>query len=256
MGIRKIMPIALVFSLLVILTNSCQSNVSQEKYDDMLREYNELKQAVEDARNSNVQQAVDLNQTLNELAQISGATEIILSDIERGSAKLSQAEKISRSIQAIKNRIEDLESRVSDDTYARMVRNLKAIVQEKEKEIEGLKQIIKEQESKIVDQEGTIHEQKDVINEQLGTISAQASQLRAKVVQQAALLNQAGKDFEEMGDDIPDVSRKKNKRKVESWAASMYSTAIIYYKRAQEYGHQQSVYDIQRVQNKLNRLSH
>lgn len=255
MGVCK-MKSVLAVCLLAIAFSGCRQTVSQEKYDDIVREYNELKQSVEDAQNSNVQQAVTLNQTLNELAEISGTTELLRSDIERGSAKLSQAEKISKSISSIKRKIDDLESKVSDKTYVRMVNNLKTIVREKEKEIEGLKQVIQEQEGTIKAQEGTISEQNDRINEQLGTISAQAEQLRNIVAQQAALLNQAGKDFEEMGDDIPEVSRKKNKRKVESWAASMYSTAIIYYKRAESYGHQQSSYDIRRVEAKLRNLSH
>lgn len=256
MGICKIVSNILGCGIILVLTGCGHFVVPKEKYEDVLCEYNELKQSVEDAQNSNVQQAVELNYALNELAKISGATEIVLSDIERGSASLCQAERISKSIEAIKNRIEDLESRANDKTYARMVRNLKAIVQEKEKEIEGLKLIIQEQQGTIAAQEGAIHEQNDKINEQLRTISAQADQLKAKVAQQAALLNQAGRDFEDMGDDIPDVSWKKNKNKVESWAASMYSMAIEYYKRAQEYGHQQSTNDIQRVQKKLMRLSH
>jgi hypothetical protein len=137
-----------------------------------------------------------------------------------------------------------------------MVRNLKIIVREKEKEIEDLKRVIQDQRGKIKEQEGMIDEQNEKIGRQTITISVQEEQLRRTVAQQATLLNQAGRDFESMGDDIPDVSRKKNKHKVESWAASMYSMAIVYYKRAQEYGYQQSANDIQRVQNKLNRLSH
>jgi len=254
MGTHKISFAAIALALTM---GACggDGTVSQEKYDDILKEYNELKQSVADAQNTNVQQAVTLNQTLTELAEISGTTEVLRSDIEQGRARLSQAEKISNSIEAIKEKIADLERRATDDTYARMVRNLKTIVSEKEREIADLKSTIQQQQNTIRQQEGTINQQTERIHEQNSTINDQAAKLQVAVARQAQLLNQAGHDFEDMGDDIPDVSRKKNKRKVESWAAEMYSKAIIYYQRAQEYGHQQSANDAQRVQNKLRNLN-
>jgi hypothetical protein len=105
MGIRKIVSSVLVFGLFLVLAACGPKGVPQEEYDDVIREYNELKQSVEDAKNSNVNQAIVLNQTLSDLAQISGATEIIRSGIESGSAKLSQAEQISKNIVAIKKRL-------------------------------------------------------------------------------------------------------------------------------------------------------
>ncbi len=248
--------ISLATAGLALMLAGCGNNgVPQKQYDDVLREYNELKQSVEDAQNSNVQQAVTLNQALTDLAEISGTTELLRSDIEQGRARMSQADKIARSIAAIKDRIADLERQANDQTYVRMVRNLKTIVSEKEREIADLKATIQRQENTIRQQEGTINEQTERIQEQTSTINDQAAKLQVAVARQAQLLNQASHDFEEMGDDIPDVSRKKNKRKVESWAAEMYGKAILYYQRAQEFGHQQSAYDAQRVQNKLRNLN-
>ena len=255
MGICKIR-LVLIASIAVL--SSCRRIwVSQDEYDDLAKEYEELKQAVEDAQDSNVRQAVLINQTLNELASISGKTEIFISDIERGSARLSQAEQISQSITTIKNKIEQLENSSSEDKgFARIVQNLKTIVREKEKEIERLKQIIQEQEGTIISQDGTISEQSDTIRKQIETIKIQADRLKDVVAQQARLLNRAGRDFEDMGDEIPEVSRKKNREKVESWAESMYSTAINYYRQAGNSGHEESYDDIKRVEYKLNRLRH
>ena len=64
MGIHKIIIMLLCISLFI----SCGGTVSQEQYDDLLKEHVELKQAIEDTKASNVQQAVTINQTLKELA--------------------------------------------------------------------------------------------------------------------------------------------------------------------------------------------
>ena len=244
MGIHKI--IISYFCIFILV--SCGNTVSQEQYDDLLKEHTELKQAVEDIKASNVQQAVTINQTLEELASISETTMMIRSDVESGKAKLSQAENISLHLSAIKKKLNTLEKDVKDDRYKIMVKNLRTMVKEKEIEISNLKNL-------ILEKDDTINEQQITISQQDSTIGIQQQRLQQMVYRQAGLLKQAGKDFEEMADDAPeDISRKKNRKKINSWTKTMYQTAILYYQESMKYGYESSAADIQRVKYKMNNL--
>ena len=93
-------------------------------------------------------------------------------------------------------------------------------------------------------QHGTIAQQNE-------TISAQQANLEKAVAEQARLLFQAGQDFEELGDESPTVSRRKDKAKVRSLTAEMYEKAILYYSKAQETGYPAAAARIEAVKQKL-----
>ena len=139
-----------------------------------------------------------------------------------------------------------------------MVSSLRNTIKEKEAEIYALRseietktKRIEDQESKINEQANTINSQGQQISEQLSVISSQRETLRKQVREQAALLYEAGAEFEKVADDSPDVSLKKNKSKVENWQREMYQNALTYYTKAQQYGYPTTQEAIQRVQNKM-----
>jgi chromosome segregation ATPase len=231
---------------------SCGSDkVSKEEYDEIYGEYQMLKESLDATQTSNLQQAATINKTLSELAEISGNTLTLRGNIENGTAKITQAEKIRDNINAIKDKIRLLEHQIGDDSaYKKIVANLKTIIKEKEKEIESLKEIIENQNSTIAEQKNTIDKQQSEIEEKGRQID---NQLQQAVKAQAALLFQAAGEFEKFAEDIPDVSRKKNQKKVNEWAISMLSRARLYYMKSQEYGVNAAA-AISRVDKRISRL--
>ena len=83
------------------------------------------------------------------------------------------------------------------------------------------------------------------------TISAQQENLRALLAEQAQMLFQAGVDFEDLGDEAPEVSLRKNKRKMAEFREAMYRKAIVYYNQAQAAGYPEAAYRISAVEEKL-----
>ena len=235
-----------IISVLILagLFYSCGGGVSQKDYDELKDENKLLKESLDATHTSVLNQAATINKTLSELAEISGNTLILRGDIENGTARVTQAEKLSTNIKVIKNRIAALEKQIGNDkAYKKIVSNLKTIIKEKEAEINSLKVIIENQNT-------TITEQKSTIEQQGLQISNQQEQLHQAVKAQASLLYQAASEFEQFADDVPDVSRKKNKEKVNEWAISMLSRSLLYYQESQKYGIDASS-AISRVQRKI-----
>ena len=69
------------------------------------------------------------------------------------------------------------------------------------------------------------------------------------------MLYQAGVDFEELGDESPTVSRRKDKAKVKSLTLEMYEKAILYYSKAQETGYADAADRLAAVKEKMAALA-
>lgn len=259
---KIIVPIIIAISCLF---SGCQKKdtVPREMYMSLLGEYSNLKSNVEDARVSNIQQAQVISQAVLELSEIDLNTITLKDDIERGGGCMTQAEQISQRISDIKERIANLEHQLEekDMTYIQMVKDLTAKIEQREQTIDSLKtelarqqQILEKQRETISIQTQTIDKHEQAISQQSNTISLQEAQLRQLVSRQAALLNQAGRDFESVADQEPEISLKKNRRKLDSWAANMYQISIRYYRFAEESGHTASNSDRHRVEQKLYNL--
>lgn len=248
MRVYKIVCVVIMIGSLL----SCGGDkVSREEYDEIYGEYQMLKESLDATQTSNLKQAATINKTLSELAEISGNTLVLRGNIENGTANITQAEKIYDNINAIKDKIRLLERQVGDDSaYKKIVENLKTIIKEKEKEIESLKEIIENQNSTIAEQKNTIDKQQYEIEQKGRQID---NQLQMAVKTQAALLFQAASEFEKLAEDIPDVSKKKNQKKVNEWAISMLSLARLYYVKSQDYGVNASA-AISRVDSRITRL--
>lgn len=228
--------------------------VPKKEYDEIYDEYKLLKESLDATHTSNLKQAATISKTLSELAEISGNTLVLRSNIENGTARVTQAERISDNIRAIKSKIASLENQIGDNSvYKKIVINLKTIIKEKESEINALKGIIESQNTTITEQESTIDQQLQEIEQQGQKINYQQERLQQAVKAQATLLYQAAREFEQFAEDVPDVSRKKNQRKVNAWAISMLSRSLLYYEKSQEYGIDASI-AISRVKNRISSL--
>lgn len=237
----------MLFLAMTGLFFSCEDKtdtVPKEEYDQIYEEYKILQETLDASKDSNLKQAATINKTLGELAKISGKTLVLRTDIEKGTARVTQADRISANIEAVKSRIASLESQKGNNSaFRKIVANLKTIIREKEAEINSLKEIIESQKE-------TIETQTTKIAEQGQQIDRQQEQLQQAVVAQARLLYQAAHEFEQMADEMPDVSRKKNKSKVGNWAVQILNSSLLYYQKSQEYGNDCSQ-EISRVKRRI-----
>ena len=236
---RTLPIILLAAAALVTACEFQQGNtVPKEDYDAVVNAYNDLKVSAEATRDSYIESATAVDNILQELSQISGSTAVLRTDVEQGTARLNQVEMIENSIEDIKGKLSQLERLTADNAqYKKLVSSLKTVIAEKEKEIEDLKAEIQDRDRTINEQNEQISAQRGTIVMQNETITAQQENLEKAVQEQARLLYQAGVDFEELGDESPTVSRRKDKAKVKSLTLEMYEKAILYYSKAQETGY-------------------
>ncbi|MBP9998007.1 MAG: hypothetical protein KBS67_02075 [Bacteroidales bacterium] len=244
----KIIAVAALAAMLV----SCGHYVPKSQYDEVVAEYEELKES-SDATNQNyINQAKALDNIFTELSSISRKTSSLKVDVESGSAELSQADQIQSSINDIKDQLAELDKLTRKNRQlAKVVSDLRNVIADKEKEIADLKTRIAEMDVTISDQKNTIRSQEATISSQEATIDKQRQALQRQVAEQAKLLYEAGLDFEEIADASPETSFKKNKEKVKNWAQSMYEKALLYYGKALEAGYQEAEEGLVRVKEKL-----
>ena len=254
---RTLPIILLAAATLVTACEFQQGNtVPKEDYDAVVNAYNDLKISAEATRDSYIEQATAVDNILQELSQISGSTAVLRTDVEQGTARLNQVEMIENSIEDIKGKLSQLERLTADNAqYKKLVSSLKTVIAEKEKEIEDLKAEIQERDRTISEQSEQISAQRGTIVMQNETINAQQANLEKAVQEQARMLFQAGADFEELGDESPTVSRRKDKAKVKSLTLEMYEKALLYYGKAQETGYADAAARIAAVKEKMATLA-
>ena len=246
----------------LILAASCDflvprgETVPKEDYDTVVQAYEDLKASAEVTRNGYIEQAAAVDNILQELSLISGSTAVLRTDLEQGTARLNQVEMIESSIQDIKGKLDRLEQLTRDNAeYRKVVSSLKTVIAEKEKEIEGLRAEIVEKDRTISEQSEKITAQHGTIVMQTETINAQQATLEKAVREQSQMLFQAGQDFEQLGDDVPAVSRRKDKAKVRTLTVEMYEKAILYYTKALETGYADAAARIDAVREKMSLLA-
>jgi len=222
---------------------------SNEEVADLKNELAESKEANKALQEQYIEQNKELTNILNELAVVTGKTANLRVEVENGSARLTQAEQISGSIDKIKARIAALEKSNAamagkNKEFTKMIEGFNKVIEEQENQIVSLK---KEIEGKDV----TIKAQKDTINVQNNTIMEQKKELERKVAEQAKLLCEAGIMLEEIADNAPEVSWKKNKEKVGNMVQDMYKKALLYYRKSYEAGYEPAGEHISIINSKI-----
>ena len=242
--------------LAVMMAVACDfqpgETVPKEQYDDVVKAFEDLKASAEETRNGYMEQALAVDNILQELSQISGSTATLRTDVEQGTARLTQVEMIEENIDDIKLKLSDLDRLTKENAqFRKVVSSLKAVVAEKEKEIESLRAEIQSRDRTISEQSEKISAQHGTIVLQNETISAQQANLEKAVQEQARMLFEAGRDFEQLGDESPVVSRRKDRAKVTSLTLEMYDKAILYYSKAMETGYPEASTRLEGVKEKM-----
>ena len=227
------------------------TTVSKGEYDALMQEYRELKAGSEALREEHAAQAMAIDNILQELSQLTGRTVLLRSEIESGTVQLTQVEQIEENISSIKSKLAELDKLARQSAeLQKLVKSLKTVIAEKETEIEELKEQIRVKDATIDEQHKTIAEQHGTIESQNATISSQQENLRALLAEQAQMLFQAGVDFENLGDEAPDVHGRRDKKEIKAFREEMYGKALLYYKEADEAGYPQAAYRITQVEAK------
>ncbi len=243
------------FLLAALFASACLNQgetVSKADYEQLLQEYADLQAGAEATRAEYAAQAAAVEGILQELSQISGRTVTLRTNVEQGTARLTQVEQIQDSIDGIREKLDRLEKEGAQ--YRKTILSLRKVLTEKEEEIGQLKAEIEARDRTISQQHQTISNQQDTLQSQSRTILAQRENLRAAVLEQAQMLFQAGVDFEELGDNAPRMSWRKNKEKMKDLTRDMYEKAVVYYRMAQETGYPEAAYRMARVQEKISAL--
>ena len=241
-----------------LLLQACQfggQQVPQDQYDQLLQEYDELRSSAEATRAEYAEQAAAIDNILQQLSQISGRTVSLRTNLETGgTVQLTQVRQIEDSIDEIKGKLAQLDALSKRSAQLqKIVSSLKTVIAEKESEIADLKAEIRAKDVTINLQQDTIAAQHGTIRTQHETISAQQEDLRRALQLQAQTLYQAGADFEQLGDEAPEVGRRRDKAKVKDFATQMYQKAVFYYKKAAETGYPEAAYRITQVEEKMAR---
>lgn len=242
------------FVAAALLAFSCDDPnfVPRTEYDALVKEYADLQAGAEATRAEYAAQAAAVDNILQQLSQITGRTVSLRTDLEHGTAELTQVQQIEESIGDIKGKLAQLEKVTRQSAELnKMVKSLRKVISEKEAEIEQLKEEIRLKEATIQQQSATITEQSGTIESQNATISTQRENLRALLAEQAQMLFQAGVDFESLGDNAPEVSRRRDRRKLAEFTVEMYRKAILYYRQAQNAGYPEAAYRISQIEEKL-----
>lgn len=240
----------------VWLVSSCGfpsgETVPKTEYDEVVSAYEELRNSAEATREEYLTQAQAVDNILQELTRISGRTATLRTDLEQGTARITQVEMIEDNLDGIRQQLSELDRLTRENAqYGRVVASLKAVVAEKEKEIEGLRAEIQAKDRTISEQNEKISAQHGTIVLQNETITAQQEHLEKAVREQARMLFEAGRDFEQLGDDSPTVSRRKDRAKVTSLTLDMYEKALLYYSKAAETGYPEAANRMEEVKGKM-----
>lgn len=222
---------------------------SKDEVDDLKNELAESKLASQALQDQYVQMSKEISMILNELSAIAEKTANLRRNYENGSARLTQAEQIFSSIDNIKSRIASIE--LSNEALTSANAEFKNMIESLKKMIDGHEKQILILKKDIETKEKTIREQKETIEAQLQTIKAQEKELKKKVAEQAKLLCEAGIMIEEIADNAPHVSWKKNREKVGDMVQDCYQKALLYYKKSYEAGYEPAGQRITQINAKI-----
>ena len=230
--------------------------VSKKKYDALDAAYKELKDDHQKVQADYVKSNEELSAILEELAEVSSKTTSLKADVEKGRARMTQAEQISSRITTLKERISQLEKEVkldnaSNKALKETIRQMADLVDRQEQELAGLKDEISHKNKTISAQKDTIERRDKTIESQKSVIEQQNEELQRTVAQQAMMLFQAGVDLEELADQSPEVKWKKNKEKVADMQKSIYKKAMEYYRAAEAQGYTPATARIASLKSKI-----
>lgn len=168
------LPLSFVlFSALTISFASC------EKVTSTISLLNAQDTALAVINKQNTEKYVLIKTTLQELAELSGPVML-----KQEGRKMTQSEELKTRIKMIKEKIATLEKMVSDSSDSLVVRNLTALLQEKEEKIRLLQKKVSNQSSVIKQQSEDLH----AANQKLHKQNIELSNMNNELINKYRLL--------------------------------------------------------------------
>lgn len=240
----------ILFVAIQVMT-SCGNKTEQKENDSEQREEEHLKSA----RSTAIDLSLDMNRILKELAEISSKTMLVRQSVENGTAQMRSVDKICMQIQGFKARMEELERQnLHNEELAQCVHNLRIVIIEKEKAIVSLKKVVANQKALLHQKEQVILNQDSIITNNKGELIQTKEELKKAISEQAILLFRAASDLEMLATDVPDVSKKKNKKKIEQYQKKLLQKSFFYYRNAYMYGYIPAKNGMERLNRKLGEI--
>jgi len=183
---------------------------------------------------------------VTELNQIAGNTHSLRVNVEHGVGELSQAEEINQKLQTLKKRLSAVEGKRSDSSKNLLATmdKLKSIIEQKEIEINNLKQ-------EIANQQQTIANQKNTIASQQVTIDAQSQELMNK---QQEMWYKLGTELHSVVEELPKVKGRKDKRNIKNTRYYILNKAKECFEHAAQLGHSLAGSKARQVEGEMSRL--
>lgn len=234
--------IALAAAALMAAGCMNMGSVNDELIADLRQELAEANADRTAIQDQYIQQNKEMSAILDELAAISGKTASLRLDVENGSARMTQADRIADGLDGIKARISALEKSNAvmagkNKEFGKMIEGFNKVIEEQENQIISLRKEIQSRELTILAQKDTISTHRQTISAQNQTIADQQEELRRTVMRQAQMLCEAGEVLESIADNTPEVSWRRNREKVAAQAQDIYAKALSYYRKAAEAGY-------------------
>lgn len=160
--------------------------------------------------------------------------------------ELSQAEEINQKLQTLKKRLSAVEGKRSDSSKNLLATmdKLKSIIEQKEIEINNLKQ-------EIANQQQTIANQKNTIASQQVTIDAQSQELMNK---QQEMWYKLGTELHSVVEELPKVKGRKDKRNIKNTRYYILNKAKECFEHAAQLGHSLAGSKARQVEGEMSRL--
>ena len=240
---KMIYSIPFLFFTFVSCSNSSTEMVAKSKYDAQIAEYKELNEQQAAVIEDNLEKSKIINNVVTELNQIAGNTQSLRVN---GVGELSQAEEINRKLQILKKRLTAVEGKRSDSSKNLLATmdNLKSIIEQKEIEINNLKQ-------EIANQQQTIANQKNTIANQQVTIDAQSQELMAK---QQEMWYKLGVELHSVVEELPKVKGRKDKRNIKNTRYYILNKAKECFEHAAQLGHSLASSTARQIEGEMSRL--
>ena len=224
--------IPFLFFIIVSCSNSSTEMVAKSKYDAKIAEYKELNEQQAAVIEDNLEKSKIINNVVTELNQIAGNTHSLRVNVERGVGELSQAEEINQKLQTLKKRLSAVEGKRSDGSKNLLATmdKLKSIIEQKEIEINNLKQ--------------------EIANQQV-TIDAQSQELMNK---QQEMWYKLGTELHSVVEELPKVKGRKDKRNIKNTRYYILNKAKECFEHAAQLGHSLAGSKARQVEGEMSRL--
>ena len=229
---KVIYSIPFLFFIIVSCSNSSTEMVAKSKYDAKIAEYKELNEQQAAVIEDNLEKSKIINNVVTELNQIAGNTHSLRVNVEHGVGELSQAEEINQKLQTLKKRLSAVEGKRSDSSKNLLATmdKLKSIIEQKEIEINNLKQEIASQQV---------------------TIDAQSQELMNK---QQEMWYKLGTELHSVVEELPKVKGRKDKRNIKNTRYYILNKAKECFEHAAQLGHSLAGSKARQVEGEMSRL--